>query len=83
LDTFESKFKPFERDTKHSNVNSNNSIGIRSIRIQIRTIGTSFEALECKLETFKRDSKHSNTNSNYSKRIRNIGSIQKGFECKF
>ena len=35
---FECKFEPFKRDSKHSNANSNNSKGIRSIRMQIRTI---------------------------------------------
>ena len=59
-----------------SNANSNHSKGIRSIRMQILTIQTKFEAVE-------RDSKHSNANSNHSKEI---GTIRKGFEafeCKF
>ena len=38
FEAFEWKFEPFERDSKHSNPNSNRTKGIRSIRIQIRTI---------------------------------------------
>ena len=30
---FKSNFEPFERDSKHSNVNTDNSKGIRIIRI--------------------------------------------------
>ena len=54
-----------------SNANSNHSKGIRSIRMQILTIQTKFEAFEA------------NANSNHSKEI---GTIRKGFEafeCKF
>ena len=42
---FEWKFKP---NFKHSNANSNHSKGIRSIRMQIQTIRTKFEAFEFK-----------------------------------
>ena len=35
---FESEFEPIERDSKHSNPNSNHSTGIWTIRIQIRPI---------------------------------------------
>ena len=35
FETFESKFKPLERDSKHSNANCNLLKGIRSIRMQI------------------------------------------------
>ena len=49
----------FERDSKHSNGNSNHSKGIRSIQLQIRTIKKGFIAFECKFEPLKRDSKHS------------------------
>ena len=77
--TLKCKFEQFERDSKHlivnlnrSNANSNNltaslnnSKGIRSIQIQIRTIQKGFEALKCKFQPFERDSKHSNANSNY------------------
>ena len=58
---------------------------IQSIRMQILTIWTKFEAFECTFEPFERDSnafkskfeplerdsKHSNANSNHSKEIRN------------
>ena len=53
---FESKFKPFERDSKLSNPISNLSKGIRGIRMQIQTIQKGFEAFECKVEPFERDS---------------------------
>ena len=33
FEAFECKFEPFERDSKHSNVNLNLSKGIRSIRM--------------------------------------------------
>ena len=33
FEAFECKFKPFERDSRHLNANSNHSKGIRSIRI--------------------------------------------------
>ena len=36
FEAFKSKLKPFERDSKHSNANSNHFKGIRSIRMQIR-----------------------------------------------
>ena len=39
-------FEAFEKDSKHSNGNSNHSKGIRSIRIQIRNIRKGFEAFE-------------------------------------
>ena len=58
FEAFECTFKPFERDSKHSNGNLNHSKGIGSIRIQIQTIRKRF--------------KHSNSNSNYSKKIRSI-----------
>ena len=48
FEAFECKFKPFEQDSKHSNANSNRSKGIRSIRIEIRTIRKGFEAFEYK-----------------------------------
>ena len=67
LEAFEFKFEPFERDSKHSNANSNNSKviriiwmqiqtiqkDIRNIRMQIRTIRKGFIAFECKFETFE------------------------------
>ena len=40
FEAFKSKFQPYERDSKHSNANSNHSKGIRSIRMQIQTIRT-------------------------------------------
>ena len=79
---FECKFEPFERDSKHSNANSNHSNanskllrdlkhsnanlnhsnGIRSIRMQIRTIRMGYEPFickfKCKFEPFEWDSKH-------------------------
>ena len=48
FEAFEWKFEPFERDSKHSNENSNHLKGIRSIPMQIQTI--------------RGDSKHSNEN---------------------
>ena len=61
---FKCKFDPFERDWKHSNVNSNHLNQIRSIRMQIWTLQTRFEPFECKFEPFESDSKQSNANSN-------------------
>ena len=49
LKAFDSKFKPFEWDSKLSK-------GIRGIRMQIQTIRKRFEAFECKIELFERDS---------------------------
>ena len=73
FEAFECKFEPFERDSKHSNANSNPSKR------------TNLEAFECKFEPFERDSKHSNANSNYSNRIQiiqiQIRTTQKGFEA--
>ena len=82
---FECKFEQLKRDWKHwnanskhssdskySNENSNNSILIRSIQMQIPTIRKGFKAFECKFEPFERDSKHSNANSNNSKGIQSI-----------
>ena len=40
-------------DSKHSIANSNNSKGIHSIRMQIRTIQKGFKAFEFKFEPFK------------------------------
>ena len=54
LEAFEFKFEPFERDSNHSNANSNHSKGIRSIEMQIRTTQKGFEALKCKFEPLKR-----------------------------
>ena len=95
--TFKCKFKPFERHSKQLNTNWNHSKGILTIRMQIRTIPTTFEAIECKFETFKRDlkqlkanSKHSNANSNLSHKTRSnqmqIRTFHTRFEaikCKF
>ena len=49
FEAFECKFEPFERDSKHSNANSNNSNQIWSIQMQIRNLQTRFEAFERKL----------------------------------
>ena len=48
FEAFKCKLEPFER---HWNANSNHSKGIRSIRMQIRTHRTRFEALESKFES--------------------------------
>jgi len=48
FEAFECKFEPFERDSKHSNANSNNSKVIQSIRVQILTIRKGSEAFEWK-----------------------------------
>ena len=45
---FESKFEPLERYSKYSNLKSNHSKGILSIRMQILTIWKGFTALEIK-----------------------------------
>ena len=58
FETFECKFQPFKKDSKHSK--------------QIITIRKGFEAFECKFERFERDLKDSNANSNHSKSISNI-----------
>ena len=90
FEVFECKFKPFERDSKHSNANSNDSKGIRCIWMQTWTIRKGFVGFECKCEPFERNSKHSNRNSNQSKGIRSIRmqilTIRNGFKafkCKF
>ena len=48
FEAFDCKFYSYERDSKHSNANSNHSKGIRSIRIQIRTIRKGYKTFECK-----------------------------------
>ena len=48
FEAFDSKFEPFEIDSKHSNACSNHSKGIWSIRMQILTIRKGFEEFECK-----------------------------------
>ena len=65
----------FERDLKHSNVNSNLSKGIRRIRILILTIRKGFETFKYKFEPFEKD-------SNHSKQIRTIRKGFEAFECK-
>ena len=66
------QIRTIQRDSKHSNGNLNHSKGIRSLRMEIRTIRKGFEAFESKFESFERDSNHSNPNSNHSKGIRSI-----------
>ena len=78
FEAFESKFEPLQSDSKHSNPNSNHSIGIRSIRIQIQTIGKGFKEFKSKFEPLERDSKHSNDISNIRIQIR---TTQKGIEA--
>ena len=56
FEAFECKFEQFERNSKHSNANSN--------------LRTGFEAFECKFEIFDWDSKRLNANSNTLKAIR-------------
>ena len=46
FEAFEWKFESFERDWKRLNTNSNHSNGIRSIRMQIRSIRKLLEAFE-------------------------------------
>ena len=71
FETFECKFELLERDSMHSNPNSNrdrkvshanskHSKEIRSIRMQILTIRKEFEAFQSKFERFDRDSNPSN-----------------------
>ena len=66
FEAFECKFKPFEtylkcsnewfeKDLNHSNANSKLLKGILTIRIQIATIWTKFEAFEGKFEPFEWD----------------------------
>ena len=43
FEAFECKFEAFRGDSKYSNANSNHSIGIRIIRMQIRTIRKGLE----------------------------------------
>ena len=52
---FESKFEWFERDSKHSNANSNDFKKIWSIRMQILIIWTKFKAFDCKFEFIEWD----------------------------
>ena len=47
FEALESKYEPFERDSKHSSANSNHSSQIRSIQMQILTIWKGFEAFKC------------------------------------
>ena len=63
-------------DSKHWNANSNHSKGIRSIRMQIRTIRKGFEA-------FEPNSEHSNANSNPSNEIQNFRIPFEWFEFAF
>ena len=72
FEAFEWKFEAFESYWKHSNANSNQSKGFRSILMQIRAIRKGLEAFEFKFEPFETDSKHSNANSNHSKGIRRV-----------
>ena len=81
---------PFERDSKHSNVNSNHSNGAQIIWTQIWTFRKRFGAFEYKFQSLQKDSKHSNPNSNFSKGIRStqiqiltIRQAFKAFKCKF
>ena len=76
IEAFEYRFEPFERDSNHSNANTNTRKG--------------FEAFESEFEPLEKVSKHSNANLNHLKGIRNIGmqilTVQKrfeAFECKF
>ena len=46
FEAFEWKFEPLERDSKHSNTNSNISNEIRSILMQILTIRMGFKVFE-------------------------------------
>ena len=55
FEAFEFQLQPFERDSKHSNANSNHSNGIRSIQMPIQNVRTGIEALECKFQQFEQD----------------------------
>ena len=70
------------QDRKVSNANAKHLKGIRSIRMQIKTIRKGFKAFESKFEPFERDSKDLKANLNHSKGIRSIRiqirTIQKG-----
>jgi len=46
--------------------------GIRSIRMQVRTIRKGFEVFECKFQPFELDSKLSNVNLNLLNGIRSV-----------
>ena len=72
FEAFECKFEPFERDSKLSTPNSNDSKGILSFQIQFLTFQKGFDAFEYNFKPFERDSRHSNANSNHSKGIRSI-----------
>ena len=52
FEEFDSKFEPFETDSKHLNANSNHSKGIRS---NIWTIPKRLEVFQRKLKQLKRD----------------------------
>jgi len=74
FEAFKSEFELFERDSKHSNANSNHS------KEQIRTIGTTFET---NFLPFERNSTHWNANSKFSKGIRSIRMEIQTFRTRF
>ena len=51
FETFECKFYPFQRDSKHSNANSNYLNKIRSIQMQIWTIWTEIWTIGLQIPT--------------------------------
>ena len=63
-----------QRDSKLSKPNSNDSKGIWSIWMQIRTIWKGFEPFESKFD-------HSNANSNHLKGIQRIQKELEAFEA--
>ena len=67
--TIRTEFEAFERVSKQSNANSNNSNGIR---MQIRTIRKKFETFESKFEIFKGGLKQWNAKSNHSNQTQSI-----------
>ena len=52
FEAFLCKLEPFERDLKHSKVNSNFSKGIRSIQMQILTIRMESLTISTKFKVF-------------------------------
>ena len=82
FEAFQCKLEPFEKDSKHSNPNSNHSKCFETFECKFEQLergskhsnpnsnhSKGFKAFKCKIQTFEKDSKYSNPNSNHSKGI--------------
>ena len=81
LEEFECKFEAFKSDSKYSNENSNNWIGIRSIQMQIPTIQKGLKAFKCKFKPFE-EANHSKVIRSIRMQIRTTRKGLEAFECK-